>query len=353
MLDPDQVRVRLLTDSQLLDPDADLRRLEGVVEVARQLAGVDAATLEVQLAPGEWRTAAGPRTHDDHQPWDAATLVTGDGLELGCLRLWSRDPARWEELRDSATITSLEVLADTVVAIIESEAGATRVFEAEEESARAEAELSRVAGQISHDLNNPLAALAMSLEIALDQADDLPPLLVSLLERATNSATRMKRMTADLLTYAQVPSRGAADVQLELETVLSGLGEVLAGEVHVPGPLPRVGMSPADLRVVLVALLENAAKFSRPEHPFEVEVTADRVDDGHWRITVADRGRGIAEEERERVFAPMVRLDKRVPGLGLGLPTVRRIVESVGGEVSLAGRDGGGTVVTLTLPDPS
>lgn len=352
-----QARVRLLTDSQLLDPDADLSRLVGLCDVARELADVEAASVEVQLADGEWRTAArsgggagGPAALGHR---DAAPLVTAEGLQLGCLRLWDGDEARLEEQTGSATEgrqRGLTALADAVVAIVESEAGATRVFEADEEAARAEAELSRVAGQISHDLNNPLAALAMSLEIALDQADDLPPLVTSLLERATSSAARMKRMTADLLSFGQVPSHGASDLQEELDVVLDGVRDLWAGEVRVAGPLPRLAIAPADLRVVLLALIENAVKFAGPDEPADVEVAAAPADAGRWRVTVADRGRGVPEEDRARVLAPMVRLDKRVPGLGLGLATVHRVVTANGGEVGLEAREGGGTTVWFTLP---
>ena len=61
-------------------------------------------------------------------------------------------------------------------------------------------------------------------------------------------------------------------------------------------------------------------------------------------------GRGVPEEDRARVLAPMVRLDKRVPGLGLGLATVHRVVTANGGDVGLEAREGGGTSVWFTLP---
>lgn len=350
--DPGQTRVRLLADSQLLDPDADLTRLEGLCRVAAGHAGVAAAAIDIQLAEGEWRTVAGPRDRAGMHSWDLP-LTSAAGLEIG--RLVLLDPAQGTLSTRQASaevLQGLEALGGAVVAIVEVEAADTRVFEADEEAARAEAELSRVAGQISHDLNNPLAALAMSLEIALDHAEDLPPLLTSLLERASGSASRMKRMTADLLAYAQVPTPGAADLEREAESVLTGLADLLPGEVRLHDPLPRVALSPADARVVLVALLENAVKFAQDGVPLQVDLRAEKQDDDRWLVLCEDRGRGIPAADSARVFSPMVRLDKRVPGLGLGLATVERIVAAAGGEVGVAQRDGGGACVWFTVPAP-
>lgn len=350
--DPEKTRARLLTDSQLLDPDADLTHLEGLCRVAAGYAGVAAAAIDVQLAEGEWRTVAGPQDRAGTHSWTLP--LSSAGLEVARLVLLDPEEETLAGLRtDAGLVQGLEALGGAVVATIEVEAADTRVFEADEEAARAEAELSRVAGQISHDLNNPLAAVAMSLEIALEQADDLPPLVTSLLERASGSATRMKRMTADLLAYAQVPTPGVADLDREAETVLTALSDLLRGEVRVHDPLPTVAMSPTDARVVLLALLENATKFVVDGRPLEVDLRAERLDDGRWRVLVEDRGRGIPDEDAARVFSPMVRLDKRVPGLGLGLATVERIVAAAGGEVGVSPREGGGTAAWFVAPAPA
>ncbi|WP_162599826.1 sensor histidine kinase [Nocardioides solisilvae] len=224
-----------------------------------------------------------------------------------------------------------------------------RAFDAHEAAARAEAEVARVVGQVAHDLNNPLAAVSMSLEIARDQVDDSQQLLVSLLERASGSAARMKRMTADLLDHAHEPSAGTTDLQAELEAVLAALEGLLPSEVVVQGTLPTVPGAPGDWRVVLTGLLENAVKFATDGAAPRVVVAAESHDD-RSRVTVTDDGRGIPAEDRERVLEPMVRLDKRVPGLGLGLATVRRVVTAHGGEVGVEEGPGGGTTVWLSLP---
>lgn len=240
----------------------------------------------------------------------------------------------------------LAALARVAAACATAEA---QVFDAREAVARAEAEVAQVAGQIAHDLNNPLAAVAMSLEIARDQVEDSQQLLISLLERASSSAARMKRMTADLLDHAQEPAPGTTDLQAELDAVLAALGDLVPGPVVVSTPLPTVPGAPGDYRVVLVGLLENAVKFAAEGVPLQVEVSAEQRGE-EWLVSVSDNGRGIAVEDRDRVLDPMVRLDKRVPGLGLGLATVRRIVGAHGGRAGVEASPSGGTTVWFAVP---
>jgi signal transduction histidine kinase len=100
--------------------------------------------------------------------------------------------------------------------------------------------------------------------------------------------------------------------------------------------------------VLFTNLLANAVKFSPPDAP--VTVSAASLDTG-WRISVTDRGPGVPPEHRERVFDPMVRLDTRIPGTGIGLATCRRIVEAHGGRIGVAENPDGGASLWFELPD--
>ncbi len=100
---------------------------------------------------------------------------------------------------------------------------------------------------------------------------------------------------------------------------------------------------------MLANLIDNATTFVRDDQPATVSVAATRAGDA-WRVEVVDDGRGIPAEERDRVFEPMVRLDKTQPGTGVGLATCRRIVEAHGGRIGLAEAPGGGTVAWFELP---
>ena len=96
-------------------------------------------------------------------------------------------------------------------------------------------------------------------------------------------------------------------------------------------------------------LVDNAVKFTADGEEPRIEVGATTVE-GHHRIEVRDRGRGIPADKRERVFAPLARLDKTVEGSGIGLATCRRIIEAHGGTMGVEDREGGGSVFWIELP---
>src|SRR5215207_6801079 len=99
-------------------------------------------------------------------------------------------------------------------------------------------------------------------------------------------------------------------------------------------------------------LVDNAGKHAPPGTPVHVEVTRPR---GLTRIEVADRGEGVAEIDRERIFAPFTQLDasttRRVGGVGLGLFLVDRLVRGMGGRVWVEDNEGGGARFVVELPD--
>jgi two-component system sensor histidine kinase KdpD len=101
---------------------------------------------------------------------------------------------------------------------------------------------------------------------------------------------------------------------------------------------------------VLVNLIDNSAKYSPPDTA--VDVGARRVG-SELHFWVADRGPGISDDDRERIFEPFYR--KRVgesdsAGAGLGLSIARGIAEAQGGRLTYSRRDGGGSVFTLSVP---
>lgn len=95
-------------------------------------------------------------------------------------------------------------------------------------------------------------------------------------------------------------------------------------------------------------LIDNALKYSLLSAAVEVRVNTEG---GMGVIEVADRGPGIPEKDRQRVFDPFERLGKRdSAGSGLGLSVVRGVADSHGGKVEVRDREGGGTIVRLELP---
>jgi K+-sensing histidine kinase KdpD len=237
-------------------------------------------------------------------------------------------------------------LADRVVDLLELELR-TRELQ------RSNEQLAAFAGQVSHDLRNPLTAVTMSLKMIEDElaADDED--MDFLVRRAIGGAGRMQSLIDDLLAFARVGGelqRGAVDLDAMLDDVLEDLAVPLAKATVVRGDLPLVTGDAVQLRAVLQNLVANAAKFTRAGDPPHIEVDGTLIT-GRWRIEICDRGPGIPEDQRERVFEPLARIDDRVEGSGIGLSTCRRIIEAHGGRIGLTNNPYGGTCAWFEIPE--
>lgn len=207
---------------------------------------------------------------------------------------------------------------------------------------------------VSHDLRTPLTTIkGLAHEIA-DTGDERADVI-------EEEADRLNAFVGKLLDLSRVTMGTAAlDVQPnEAEDLLGAAAQ--QAQAFAQGHELAFQVEPSDSMLfgtfdfvqtlrVLVNLIENAAKYSPPGAP--IDVGARRVDQ-ELRFWVADRGPGIADSERERVFEPFYRRrvgEVDVAGAGLGLSIARGIAEAQGGRLTFAPRDGGGSVFTLSVP---
>lgn len=201
-----------------------------------------------------------------------------------------------------------------------------------------------VLGAISHDLRTYVTRLRLRLELLPDSEQR---------RKAETDLNDMQALMDDALAFARASFAGAppepvdlaAIVRRECETLRAqGRAVSLGGEA---GPLQVRGTA-AGLARVVANLANNAVAYGGGA---EVSLHADAQDVVLW---VEDRGPGIPEAERGRVFEPFYRLEasrnRDKGGAGLGLTIVKQIVESLGGAVAIDDRPDGGTRVTVTLP---
>jgi signal transduction histidine kinase len=216
--------------------------------------------------------------------------------------------------------------------------------------------------RVSHELKTPLALIRMYGETLglgrardSDQAAQFGGIIARESERLTTLIQRIldfSRQQAGTLQYA--PER------VDLADLLRGVCGAYAPHLEARGATLIDSLQPGVFvdcdanagESAIVNLLENAAKYGiegDDEHEIELDL---RTEPGFARIEVRDRGRGVPEAERERIFDGFYRASNagEVRGAGLGLSLVRHFARAHGGEVTAHPRDGGGSVFRLVLP---
>jgi two-component system sensor histidine kinase KdpD len=210
---------------------------------------------------------------------------------------------------------------------------------------------------VSHDLRSPLTAI-----VAAGESSGSPSLDVEarreLASVIVSEASRLSRLVDKLLDLSRLQGGAASPrrVQCSIEEIVEAALEQLPSaddqfELELDSDLPSVLADATQLERALVNLLENASRFSG-EKPVSVSATTSG---GDVIVRISDRGPGIPEEERERVFEPFYRGKTghgSHAGSGLGLAIVRGFVEANGGRVWAECPDEGTTFV-VRLPAQS
>ena len=225
---------------------------------------------------------------------------------------------------------------------------------------------------VSHELRTPLTSVAGYVAILLDETPEQPASNArrrEFLEAIAKNATRMERLTEDLLALARVE---AEEDPLRLESlpaaeILSEAAEAVSGYVQEGVVLDMRAAPEIDVLAdrqavvqVLSNLIENAINYGRGPRGVHVVVAATMHGDGNSQdrdmltFSVSDSGPGIAMEHRERIFERFYRADKtrsrETGGTGLGLSIAKHLVEAQGGRLWVESELGRGSRFCFTLP---
>jgi two-component system sensor histidine kinase KdpD len=212
---------------------------------------------------------------------------------------------------------------------------------------------------ISHDLRTPLVSITGALSsLADDQIVLDASARRSLIETAVEEADRLNRLVGNLLDMTRLESgamrfkKEALDIQDVVGSALEELGGRLGNrkiDIDIPSELPLVQLDFVLVERVLVNVIDNALKYSPTDTPIEIKAHAAGA---FLEIDVADRGTGIPPEDLTRIFDKFYRVQRpdNVSGTGLGLSISKGIIQAQGGFIAAENRDGGGTIITISLP---
>ncbi|MEB3249153.1 MAG: PAS domain-containing protein [Merismopediaceae bacterium] len=219
-----------------------------------------------------------------------------------------------------------------------------------------------MANMIIHDLRNPLSSILLTTNLIQHYLEaDFPLSTINKkLPKITESGQRMQHMIDSLLIMAKLEAGkillnpSPTDLHELGNTIVNDL-ELSATVYHVtlqanlPQPGQTVIVDAQLLRRIIENLLTNAIKFSPPYSP--VTFTLEYTQDNHLKVTVADLGSGISEENQQRIFNrfEIGDLKANIPQIGLGLAFCKMAVEAQGGKLAIASNTPRGSVFTVEI----
>jgi PAS domain S-box-containing protein len=299
--------------------------------------------------------------------WWAGNAEARDRLQAATSDALRGLTRRYEDQVRGSGVTSVHLEIAIKPLTGDSKAPTQLLLEARDLTARRRAEatlrevetlttMGRVAAQVAHEINNPLAGIQNSFLLIKGAIPTSHPhyAYVGAIEREITRIAAVTRQLYETYRPEQEPSEGAAvatvlgDAVAFLEQVNRPSGVRVQMELgQGPSVLP---LPTALLRQIAYNLVQNAIEASPPSGLVVVRTTAsDRL----FELRVRDRGPGVSPEARERIFEPFFSTKSgrlRTGGMGLGLALVRRTVTAAGGNIAVEDVDGGGCDFVVTLP---
>ncbi len=228
-------------------------------------------------------------------------------------------------------------------------------------SAERQAEIGRHAAQIVHNLNNPMHALSAALELLSHLAETGPmnhQKIVSMLGMAQSAADDLKSIVSSILIHASdrssservdVDVNAVIEKELALYDIVPEFKYEIEKVIELDRDLPVVLGNPLQLKQVIGNLVKNSIDAMESVRKKCLTIQTSRCD-GMVKISVSDTGTGIRKEDLNRVFHPDFTTKPVGKGTGLGLASVKTMVEAYAGSIQVESSEGYGTTFVIQLP---
>lgn len=228
-----------------------------------------------------------------------------------------------------------------------------RVKERTAELERSMRDMEIISYSIAHDLRAPLRAVNGFASLIADEGEELRPMTRDMFQRISRASANMGQMISDMLELLRVVRADLTPAPVNLAALARSAADALAPGMEQDELLCEV-MPPALgdatlLRQVLLNLLDNAIKYVRPNERPRVVLGYDAVRAAYF---LRDQGRGFDMARAEKLFGLFQRMHAgmEIPGTGVGLAIVARIIERHGGRIWADSQPGQGTTFWWTLP---
>lgn len=207
-----------------------------------------------------------------------------------------------------------------------------------------------LAAGMAHELNNPLNAVALSLQGIREDTPEGGE-TYELVQSADVATRRCRRIVGELLAYSRDSNCRLADVADIVSATVSIFqaeqSDTLTMDFDIASNLPPVSVDRGQIQQAVMNLLDNAAQAMGGKGRITVAVRCDKEE---VVISVRDTGPGISEETRKRIFDPFFTTKPQGKGLGLGLAITWQLVQRNGGTIDVKSQDGQGSEFMIRLP---
>ncbi|OGU00277.1 MAG: two-component sensor histidine kinase [Geobacteraceae bacterium GWB2_52_12] len=216
------------------------------------------------------------------------------------------------------------------------------------------AELGKISAGVVHELNAPLSVIISAAQMIMRE-DGVPDAVQEMISRISSEAQRLSHLTKGLLNFSgHDETIGEVDLNLTIDFILNFLNFEAARRAVVVlkqfnCSLPTIRLDANMLKQILLNIIMNALQaMENSGGKLLVETTS--TGDSSVCFIITDNGPGIPDEAIDRIFDRYFTTKKSGEGTGLGLFVTKNLVESMGGEIKVTSRSGGGTMFTVTLP---
>jgi PAS domain S-box-containing protein len=262
--------------------------------------------------------------------------------------------AAMEKVNNTVTVTSKNITTEKEAAL--------HLAHINEELNNKNKELASLTYIASHDLQEPLRKIQMfTSRIAENDEKNMSPQSIHYFKSITSTALRMQNLIDAVLSYSRMDSEKfkfeRTNLNTMLKEVLHQMDIVLdeKGATVERGELPTIKVIPIHFQQMLLNILNNAVKYSKPDVKPVIKIGAQKESIGkqnYWKISIADNGIGFDPQYKDKIFEAFQRLHGKMEyvGTGIGLAICQKIAHKHNGFITADGQPNAGATFHIYLP---